>query len=104
MSKLFWIPFATGIFHGVAKEQNKPPQWGITSSILVTNALYSTAIRLVEEYTIKPDVSKYVANPMKPYVFLSGTFGASLVFAGSFFCVGHLVTKKAYPVLKDAIN
>jgi hypothetical protein len=104
MSKLFWIPFATGVFHGVSKEQNKAPQWGITNSILATNALYHAGFRFNEEWNLKPEHTKYKPSSLSPGATFFGTIGAAFVMTGSLFCLGHLLTKKAYPVLKDATD
>jgi hypothetical protein len=104
MNKLFWIPFSTGVFHGVSREQNKPPQWGITNSLLATTAVYNTGFRLNEEWNLKPGVSKYKPANLTSGGFLFGTLISSFVITGSIFCLGHLLTKKAYPVLKDAID
>ncbi len=103
MSKFFWIPFATGIFHSVSREQNKSPQWGITNSILTTNALFHAGFRFNEEWNLKQDLMKFNSQSSSPRFFF-GTIGAAFVVTGANFCLGHLLTKKAYPVLKDKFN
>jgi hypothetical protein len=101
MNKLFWIPFATGVFHGVSREQNKPPQWGITNSLLATSALYHTGHRLNEEWNLKPEVSKYNSHSLSRSTVFFGTITGAFIMTGSIFCLGHLLTKKAYPVFED---
>ena len=104
MSKLFWIPFATGVFHGIAQGQKKEPEWGITNSILGINALYQAGFRFNEEWNLKPEHTKYKPHTLAPHSFFFGTIGSAFIVTGSIFCIGHLLTKKAYPLFKDDVN
>ena len=89
MSLLFWLPFVTGSISTVRKEMNKPISYGVPLSILSTTTVLSVLKAFPKEVTVS-DIRK-----------LPGTTVAAMIFQGGFFCVGHLLTKMAYPVFQD---
>ena len=101
MTTLFWIPFATGVFHSISKEQEKEKQWATTLSILGTTSLYSTLLSIREEYFLKPEHQKMIPSKLRLPGYIASSLFVSTVHTGAYFCLGHLLTKKAYPVLKE---
>jgi hypothetical protein len=101
MATLFWIPFATGVFHQIGIQQKKEKQWSTTVSILGTMSVYSVLAGVREEYFLKPEFQKVIPSKLSVPGFLVTSFLAAGIHTGAFFCVGHLLTKKAYPVLQD---
>lgn len=101
MSTLFWIPFATGVFHQMGIQQKKEKQWSTTISILGTTSVYSVLGGIREEYILKPEFQKTIPSKLSVPAFVAMSFGFSAIHHGAFFCIGHLLTKKAYPVFED---
>lgn len=102
MSKiLFWIPFTTGVFHTLATKEKKNPQWAITNSILGITSYFSMLASAREEYFLKPEHKKLISSKSPVPIFLASSFVVSAMHAGTFFCLGHLVSKKAYPVFQS---
>ena len=101
MKPLFVIPFATGIFHSIAIKNKKEKQWDTTMAILGTISMYSTLKSVREEYFLKPEHQKIVPSKVSVPTFLVTSFFVASVHSGAFFCLGHLLTKKAYPVFAD---
>ena len=101
MKPLFLIPFATGVFHTLAIKDKKEKQWGTTMSILGTCSTYLTLAGLREEYFQKPEFQKMIPSKVSAPVFIGTSFFASAIHTGTFFCLGHLLTKKAYPQFVD---
>jgi hypothetical protein len=91
MSLLFWVPFGVGSVSSLRKEMNKPVGYGLPLSILSTTTLLSVVKALPKEVTVS-DIKK-----------LPGMTVAGMMFQGGFFCVGHLLTKMAYPVFHDDV-
>lgn len=100
-SVLFTIPFATGVFHALNIKHKKEKQWGLTNSILGTTALYQVLTACRDEYFLKPEHQKMIPSKVSAPVFLATSFAAAVIHSGTFFCLGHLLTKKAYPVFQD---
>jgi hypothetical protein len=91
MSFLFWFPFGVGSVYSLRKESKKPLTWGLPLSALTTTSVIQTfrAYRNVEELSVK-----HVKQ-------MPASFLAAAAWQGSFFCLGHLFTKMAYPLAKD---
>lgn len=68
---------------------NKPISYGVPLSILSTTTVLSVVKTFPNEVKVS-DIRK-----------LPGTTVAAMIFQGGFFCVGHLLTKMAYPVFQD---
>lgn len=100
MSKLFWIPFSTGIFHSLAIKNKQEKQWPTTLSILGTSSLYLTSTSYYNEYLLKPEHQKMIPSKLTVPGFLASSFLAASLHTGAFFCLGHLLAKKAYPVFQ----
>lgn len=101
MSTLFWIPFTTGIFHQIGIQQKKEKQWSTVYSILGTTSVYSVLAGIREEYFLKPEFQKVIPSKLSvPAFFTISVLGAT-IHHGAFFCLGHLLTKKAYPVFQE---
>lgn len=101
MKPLFLIPFATGVFHSIAIKEKKEKQWGTTLSILGTSSAYLAASAFRDEYVIKPEHKTVIPTRLSVPGFLAFSLFASCLHTGAFFCMGHLLTKKAYPVFMD---
>ena len=91
MSFLFLLPFGTGSIYSLRKETKKPLTLGLPISVLTTATILNTlhSYKHIEELSVK-HVRQMPAG-----------FLASAVWQGSFFCLGHLFTKMAYPLIKD---
>lgn len=100
-SVLFTIPFATGVFHALNTKNKKEKQWGLTNSIVGTTAAYSTLAAIREEYFLKPEHQKMIQSKLSPPAYIMSTFLVACVHSGAYFCLGNLLTKKAYPVFQD---
>jgi hypothetical protein len=104
MKPIFWIPFTTGIFHSLAIHQKKDKQWGTTLSILGTTSLYQAIISIREDVFVKPEFQKIIPSKLSAPGLVATSIIVSGIYTGSFFCLGHLVTKKAYPVLQNPME
>ena len=100
-SFLFSVPFATGIFHTLAIKNKKEKKWGITNSILGLNSFYFVLKSIREEYSMKPEHQKLIPSKLPVPLFIGLSFLGGVIHSGTFFCMGHLVAKKAYPVFQD---
>jgi hypothetical protein len=100
MSTFFWIPFATGSFHTLAIVSKKEKQWGTTVSILGTTSMYTTLTSIRDEYFLKPEHQKMIPSKLSVPAFIGTSLFFSLIHSGAFFCMGHLLTKKAYPLVQ----
>jgi hypothetical protein len=92
MSLLFALPFSTGSVYSMRKEMKKPLTWGLPTSFLATTSVLGMFRLLAQEempLTV-PSVKK-----------IPGMFLGSVIANGTFFCLGHLFTKMAYPVFKE---
>jgi hypothetical protein len=91
MSLLFLLPFGTGSIYSLRKERNKPVGWHLPASILTTTTFLHSfkAIPRENEFTVK-----YLKQ-------MPGNIVAATIIQGSFFCLGHLFTKMAYPIIQD---
>jgi hypothetical protein len=101
MTALFWIPFATGVLHQMGIQQKKEKQWSTTISILGTTSVYTTLTSIRNEYFLKPEFQKTIPSKVSVPAFLAMSFTISAIHHGAFFCIGHLLTKKAYPAFED---
>lgn len=101
MKSLFIIPFTTGIFHSIAIKEKKQKQWGTTLSILGTTSLYLAAAAIREEFLLKPEHQKMFPTTLSPPRYITGSIFVASIHTGAYFCLGHLLTKKAYPVFQD---
>jgi hypothetical protein len=101
MKNLFWIPFTTGVFHTLAVKDKKERQWGTTLSILGTTTAYSVLAGIREEYFLKPEFQKVIPSKLSVPAFVTMSLFFSGVHSGAFFCLGHLLSKKAYPAFED---
>jgi hypothetical protein len=91
MSLLFLLPFGTGSIYSIRKETKKPLTWGLPISLLMTTSI----IHSLKPYSNIEELSrKHVKQ-------IPASFVAAAVWQGSYFCLGHLFTKMAYPLLKD---
>jgi hypothetical protein len=91
MSILFWVPFGVGTVYSLRKELNKPTPWGLPVSALTTATVIHTL-------TFYKNIETIPVGHMKS---IPKTFVAAAILQGSFFCLGHLFTKMAYPVFKE---
>ena len=91
MSLLFLLPFGTGSVYSLRNQSKTPVEWKYPLSILTTSAIMQSfrAYSKVEELSVK-----HVRQ-------MPALFVAAAVWQGSFFCLGHLFTKMAYPLVKD---
>lgn len=90
MKPLFFVPFATGSIYSFRKERKLPPSWGYPASILTTTSVLALFQHLASEpYFDGKSVKK-----------MPGTFAGIYIVHGAFFCLGHLMTKMAYPLLQ----
>jgi hypothetical protein len=94
MSLLFWLPFGTGSLYSIRKEMKNPVGWGLPISVLTTTSILHTFKAVANE-------NEFSVKQLKQ---LPGNFVAATIFQGSIFCLGHLFTKMAYPVLKDTVK
>jgi hypothetical protein len=101
MNSLFWIPFTTGVLHTLALKDKKDKQWGTTLSILGTTSMYTTLTSIRNEYFLKPEHQKMIPSKLSAPAFVGTSLFFSRIHSGEFFCLGHLVSKKAYPVFED---
>lgn len=91
MNFLFWTPFGIGSIYQLRKEIKKPLPWGLPVSALATTSFLHMwrGYKNTEEFTVK-----HVKDMPK-------MFTAAAICQGSFFCLGHLFMKMAYPVFED---
>lgn len=101
MNNLFWIPFTTGVLHTLALKDKKEKQWGTTVSILGTTSVYSTMASIREEYFLRSEHQKLIPTKVSVPAYVGIALFSSVLHSGAFFCLGHLVSKKAYPVFED---
>jgi hypothetical protein len=91
MSVLFWAPFGVGTVYSLRKELKKPVAWGLPVSALTTTTVLHTL-------TFYKNIETIPVGHMKS---IPKTFAAAAIVQGSIFCLGHLITKMAYPVFQD---
>jgi hypothetical protein len=91
MSFVLWLPFGVGTVYSLRKEVKKPLSWGLPVSALTT----TTVMQTFRAY------SKFEELSVKHVRQMPAAFVAASVWQGSAFCLGHLVTKMTYPLIKD---
>jgi hypothetical protein len=92
MSRIFWLSFGMGSIYSLRKEQKKPLSWGLPTAFMGTVAVLATFKLLGDE--------KGIVHP-QDLRNLPKTFVGASIGTGTMFCLGHLLTKMAYPVFHD---
>ena len=94
MSLVFWLSFGAGSVYSLRKELNKPLGFGLPLAYM-TSVIFLGALRSLgdKEGIVHPEELRRFPK----------TLGASGIATGTFFCLGHLITKMAYPVFTDDV-
>ena len=94
MSLVFWLSFGAGSVYSLRKELNKPLGFGLPTAYMTSVTLLSSLRALGDkEGIIHPEELRRFPK----------TLVASVIATGTFFCLGHLFTKMAYPVFTDDV-